>query len=225
MNKLVETIKKGNKVTVEEALQIVNLYPCTHMELKENGKSVMAMQVNQFDEFNDCYEFSQDTSMDSNKFVIHKCDVVDYESEWNEPTDTLFIDCKLTNGMTLRFMVLFSSEPKNMEGYCEIDMESVKDFLDGVIDDKNGYYCILARVTDVFGFDLKMNNPHKTYVSTIEDDWKLHIGDNANSLEIPVTDDSVNMFYMKETAHSKELLVKPYGQAFTEIKMLFFKKH
>lgn len=225
MNKTIEAIKAGNKVTVGELFQIVNLYPCTHMELMKSGKSVMALQVNQFKEFADYYEFSQDTTADFSKIIIPKCDVVDYESEWNEPIDTLFIYCALKNGMELRFMILFCNETKNMEDYYETDVESVKDFLEDVLNDKNDYRIFFARITDVFGFDLKMNNPAKTYVSTLDDDWKLHIGDDTSVLEISVTDDSVNLFYMKETDHSKEIIVKPYGQPFMEIKLLFFKKN
>ena len=52
-----------------------------------------------------------------------------------------------------------------------------------------------------------------------------YIGDDFTTLEVPVVDDCVNLFYMKETEHSKEIIVKPYGQPFMEIKMLFFKKH
>ena len=98
--------------------------------------------------------------------------------------------------------------------------------MEDVIHEKNGYYCILARITDVFGFDFKMRNPIRTYINTLDDsDWKLHISDDANTFEVPVVDDSVNLLYMKETDNSKEIIVKPYGQPFMEIKMLFFKRH
>ena len=98
--------------------------------------------------------------------------------------------------------------------------------MEDVIHEKNEYYCVLARITDVFGFDLKMRNAVRTYINTLDDsDWKLHISDDFNTFEVPVTDDSVNLLYMKETDHSKEIIVKPYGQPFMEIRMLFFKKH
>jgi len=43
--------------------------------------------------------------------------------------------------------------------------------------------------------------------------------------EVPVFDDSINLIYMKETDQSKEIIVKPYGQPFMEIRILFFQKH
>ena len=110
------------------------------------------------------------------------------------------------------------------DGSYETDMYSLQEFLDDAIHDKNEYYCVLARITDVFGFDLKIRNPICTYINTL-DGLALHISDDMNTFEVPVFDDSVNLFYMKETDSSKEIIVKPYGQPFMEIRMLFFKKH
>ena len=119
-----------------------------------------------------------------------------------------------------------SEEEIESEGFDETDVYDVKEFLDNVIHKKNEYYCILARITDVFGFDVKLRNPFRTYVNTLDDsDWKLHISDDFTTVEVPVVDDGVNLLYAKETDNEKEIVVKPFGQPFMEIRMLFFKKH
>ena len=57
-------------------------------------------------------------------------------------------------------------------------------------------------------------------------DWKLHISDDFSVLEVPITDDLVNEFYVKDNEETgvKAIVVKPFGQPFMEISMLFFKK-
>lgn len=141
----------------------------------------------------------------------------------------IFYTSKLKNDMELLLMIVNvsgSEEKIEAEGFWETDVYSIQEFLEDVTCNKNEYYCILARITDVFGFDLKMRNPIRTYINTLDDDdWKLHISDNVNSFEVPLDDDCDNLIYMKETESSKEIIVKPCGQPFMEIKMLFFKKN
>lgn len=75
-----------------------------------------------------------------------------------------------------------------------------------------------------FGFDLKMRNAFRTYINTLdEDDWKLHISDDFTQFEVPVTDDSINEFYVKDNKESgvKEIIIKPFNQPYMEISMLF----
>ena len=139
------------------------------------------------------------------------------------------ITCKLKDDLELFLMIINTSGSLvETKDYNEMDVYELKGFLDDVIHEKNGYYCILTRITDVFGFDLKINNPVRTYINTLdEEDWKLHIGDDFTQFEIPVTDDSVNEIYVKDDGESgsKNIVIKPYNQPFMEISMLFFKKH
>jgi hypothetical protein len=54
---------------------------------------------------------------------------------------------------------------------------------------------------------------------------RLHISCDTSSYDVPVVDDSVNEFYVKDTDDStRKIIVKPYGQPFMEISLLFFKK-
>ena len=54
----------------------------------------------------------------------------------------------------------------------------------------------------------------------------LNVGirEESDSLSLPLCDDSINLFYIKESDRSKEVIIKPFGQPFLEIKMLFIFK-
>lgn len=229
MNKTVEAIKKGQKVTAEELFEAVNVYVLTTLSLKSPDKdSIMSMQVNQFEKFHDGYKFSQKcTGYNDAMYMLKAEDLASVDSEYNQKADALYITCRLKNGMELCLVTVNTAESENeieTDGFNETDVYSLQGFLDDVIHEKNEYYCILARITDVFGFDLKIRNPIRTYINTL-DGLALHISDDMNAFEVPVFDDSINLIYMKETDSSKEIIVKPYGQPFMEIRMLFFKRH
>lgn len=229
MNKTIEAIKAGNKVSTNELFEVVNAYVLTTLSLRasnEDKENLMSIAVNQFEPLHGDYLFSQKcTGLHDVMYLLKADDLDSVNEEYNQ--DVLYITCKLKNGMELCLMIvnLANSEVEvESDGFYETDIYSIKDFLDDVIHQKNEYYCILARITDVFGLDLKMH-PIRTYVNTLDDsDWKLHISDDANTFEVPVVDDCINLFYMKETESSKEILVKPYGQPFMEIRLLFFKR-
>ena len=231
MNKTIEAIKAGKKVTTEELFEVVNAYVLTTLSLRTADKNnVMSMEVNEFKKSHDGYKFSQKcTGFDSVMYLIKADDLVSVDAEYNKEADAFYILCKLKNDMELLLIIVNvsgSEEEIESDGFCETDVYEIKDFLDDVLHEKNEWYIILARITDVFGYDLKMRNPFRTYVNTLDDsDWKLHISDDFTTLEVPVVDDGINLLYMKETDTSKKIIVKPYGQPFMEIKLLFFKKH
>lgn len=229
MNKTVEAIKNEQKVATEELFEIVNAYTLTTLSLMTPDKnSVLSMQVNCFEKLHGDYQFSQQcTGYNAAMYMLKADDLVSVTGKYNQKADALYITCKLKNGMELWLTVINVSGSETeieSDGFYETDIYAIQDFLDDVIHEKNEYYCILSRITDVFGFDLKIRNPIRTYINAL-DGLALHISDDINTFEVPVFDDSVNLLYMKETDSSKEIIVKPYGQPFMEIRMLFFKKH
>lgn len=229
MNKTVEAIKAGNKVKTEELFEVVNAYVLTTLSLRTSEKeSIMSVQVNQFEKLHGDYKFSQQcTGFNDAMYMLKAEDIMSVNGEYNQKADAFYITCKLKNGMELCLMIVNVAESENeidTDGFYESDVYSLQEFLDDTIHEKNEYYCILARITDVFGFDLKIRNPIRTYINTLEG-LALHISDDMNTFEVPIFDDSINLIYMKETDNSKEVIVKPYGQPFMEIRMLFFQKH
>lgn len=231
MNKTVEAIKNGQNVATEELFEVVNSYVLTTLSLRTPDKqSIMSMQINHYKKSSGCYAFTQTCQLFNGvAYSLKPDELVSVRGEYNNKADVFYITCELKNGMELWLMIVNvsgSEEEIESDGFYETNIYDIQEFLEDVIHEKNECYCVLARVTDVFGFDFKMRNAVRTYINTLDDsDWKLHISDEFNTFEVPVTDDSVNLLYMKETDHSKEIIVKPYGQPFMEIRMLFFKKH
>lgn len=41
MNKTIEAIKNGQKVAIEELFDVVNMYDITHLDLMNDGKTVV----------------------------------------------------------------------------------------------------------------------------------------------------------------------------------------
>lgn len=227
MNKTVEALMNGQEVSTQELFELMNDYDITSLSLLDGDKTTLSMQVNRFEAYNDVFEFSQECTSYSNKYTIGQKDIVSTKGEFNEEADALFITSQLADGGKLQLMVLHASDSFKetvSEGYHEKDVYELQEFLDSVMKDESEWYCILAKITDVFGLDLKMQNPIRTYINTLSD-WKLHISDDTNTFEVPVVDDSCNAFYKRENETSVEFIIKPYGQPFMEIKMLFFKKH
>lgn len=231
MNRTVEAIKNGQVVSTEELFEVVNAYVLTTLSVvNTNREKVLSMQVNHCEKFRNCFEFSQTCQMCNEVMYSVKIDeLLSVNAEYSKEANAFCIKGKLKNDMELILIIANvsgSEDEIESDGFYETDIYDIQDFLEDVMHEKNGYYCILARITDIFGFDFKMRNPIRTYINTLDDsDWKLHISDDVNTFEVPVVDDSVNLFYMKETDNSKEIIVKPFGQPFMEIKMLFFKSH
>lgn len=113
------------------------------------------MQVNRFEAYNDVFEFSQECTSYGNKYTIGQKDIVSTKGEFNEEADALFITSQLADGIKLQMMVLHASDSFKetvSEGYHEKNVYELQEFLDSVMKDESEWYCILAKITDVFGW-------------------------------------------------------------------------
>ena len=186
----------------------------------------MAMQVNRCEEVDETYEFSQSCKgYNASVYKLDKSDISDIKSEYCDDVDAFYVTCKLKTGVELWLLVVNASGmDSQLSDFREMGVHELHDFLEETVSMKGKYYCVSARITDVFGFDAKLY-PKIVYINDLDDDWKLHISWDSSSLEVPVIDDNVNEFYVKDTDDSaKTIVVKPYGQPFMEISLLFFKK-
>ena len=86
MNKTIEAIKNGSKVTTEELFELVNAYVLTTLNLKtRDERSVMSMQVNQFEKIHEDYRFSQKcTGFDSVMYELKAKDIISVDAEYNK---------------------------------------------------------------------------------------------------------------------------------------------
>ena len=224
--KMIRAIEGNVDITNEAWYEIVNYYSITQLILRSHaGRTIFAIPINQCEETADTYEFSQScTGYNEAMYSLKKSDLVSVSAEYCEAANSLIMKCELNSGVELcLFVVNESFMGKQLSDFREMDIYNLHDFMEEVINNENEFCCVSVRVTDIYGLDIKLN-PKRVYVNTLDDDWKLHISDDFNSFEVPITDDSINEFYIKDNETAKEIIVKPYGQSFMEISLLFFKK-
>lgn len=224
--KMIRAIEGNVDITNEAWYEIVNYYSITQLILRSHaGRTIFAIPINQCEETADTYEFSQScTGYNAAMYSLKKSDLVSVSAEYCEAANSLIMKGELNSGVELcLFVVNESFMGKQLSDFREMDIYNLHDFMEEVINNENEFCCVSVRVTDIYGLDIKLN-PKRVYVNTLDDDWKLHISDDFNSFEVPITDDSINEFYIKDNETAKEIIVKPYGQSFMEISLLFFKK-
>lgn len=223
MNKVMnEATGNTGARTPEQIFEVVNNYTLTTLNLRKDEEEVMVMQINQYESTPTGHEFFQTCQMNGVSFTLNEENLVAIKSEYNKEADFLHITCKLLDGMELNLMILNVENNKNEfaeDGWKEIDVYDLKGFLE----ETKGYYRVLVRVTNVFGLNIRIENPAPIY---IDEELILNVGirEESDSLSLPLCDDSVNLFYVKESDCSKEVIIKPFGQPFLEIKMLFIFK-
>lgn len=227
MNKTVEAIVNGKDVATEDVFELINNYNVTSLSIQDqdSNNTVLKMQVNQFESYKDVFEFSQKCT-DENSFVVKQSDIVSMDIRWEEEIDSIIVICQLANNRKMGIVIYYVSKDFSVsciDEYEEIDLNYLYEFLEKSLDGE--YSCTTVRVMDKFSVFLKMTYPDRVYIDTLDDsDWKLHVSDDTNELNISVMDDICNAFYYKEDSSFVEIVVKPYGQPFMEIRMLFFKK-
>lgn len=223
MNKVMnEATGNTGARTPEQIFEVVNNYALTTLNLRKDEEEVMVMQINQYESTPTGHEFFQTCQMNGASFTLNEENLVAIKSEYNKEADFLHITCKLLDGMELNLMILNVEDNKNEfaeDGWKEIDVYDLKGFLE----ETKGYYRVLVRVTNVFGLNIRIENPAPIY---IDEELILNVGirEESDSLSLPLCDDSANLFYVKESNRSKEVIIKPFGQPFLEIKMLFIFK-
>lgn len=223
MNKVMnEATGNTGARTSEQIFEVVNNYALTTLNLRKDEEEVMVMQINQYESTPTGHEFFQTCQMNGASFALNEENLVAIKSEYNKEADFLHITCELLNGMELNLMILNVEDNKNEfaeDGWKESDVYGLKGFLE----EMKGYYRVLVRVTNVFGLNIRIENPAPIY---IDEELILNVGirEESDSLSLPLCDDSINLFYIKESDRSKEVIIKPFGQPFLEIKMLFIFK-
>lgn len=227
-NTTFEAIRNGQKVATEDLFGLINVYNFTDLIIQdENNVAVVKVQVDKFTAYENDYEFSQ-LSSDSG-VCVKESDIISIESEYPEGIDTLFIKCQMSDGKKLRLAIphiltnFKSTEYDN--NFYEIDLEDLQNLLENTLGDNAEYHCGFARFNNSNGMSIKITSPERTYIDTLDDSaWKLHVSDWSTVLEVPVTDDDYNTFYRKDDGDTVTIMVKPLGQPFAEIRMIFVKR-
>ena len=214
MNKRIEALLNGKSFNVEETFEIVNDFAITSLILNKDGKTLMSMYVNK-------YELLPD-----GEYHLMADQIEDVEVSYSEEYGSFCIKCSLKDGTDLNLIITDVYSGENApDDRIEIDMYAVKDFLDDIWNGDSDYYCVMASVADVYGFYTRLFPEHVVIETSEDDELKLYISDDRNRIEFPVVDDSVNEFYMVEGKERKDIIIKPFGQPFMEVELMFLKKH
>ena len=228
-NKTVEAIKNGQEVVIEEMFELINAYNLTNLEVyrEDDGIRLTEIFINSFEDYGDTYKFYQSYT-DENMYLLEKSDIIGTEFRLEEKSDILIITCTLSDGKFMDLIIYNVSQDfktSEREGYHLIELEELNEFLENTLGENAEYRCMSVRYFDKFSMDLKMTCPERTYINTLDDtDWKLHISDTMTTFEVSVSsEECMNEFYRKDDGTSVSIIVKPYGQPFAEIRMLFFK--
>lgn len=227
MNRTVNAVMNEQKVDTQELFELVNDFNITSLQIQDSNNTVFKMNINHFEAYGDVFEFSQE-NMDEGSCSIKQSDILSVDARWEEMLDSITIICKMTENKKLSLVTYYVSKDfsvSRLPEYEEMSLSYFDDFLEKSLKDEGEYYCALVKVMDKFSVFLKMTSPQRAFINKLDDsDWKLHIGDNISELDISVMDDSYNAFYYKKSDSSVEIVIKPYGQPFMEVRMLFFKK-
>lgn len=215
MNKTIEAIVNG-KATTKEYFDLINTFDFANITLQKDKKSIFTMAVNKFDSYQDTFEFSQAGT--ETAYMVKSTDIESVNGELLNGTDTFHITARLKDGHMLSICIFHTDtneKSSQMAGYNEIDAFSLKEYLESLEDKR----FILAKVTDAFGLEFVAHTPQNVYIYTSdEDELLLHISNGSMEMELPVFDDSCNEIYIKE-GNMSEILIRPYGQPFMEIKL------
>lgn len=228
MNKTIKALLDGESFNVEETFKIVNDFAITGLILNKDGKTLMSMYVNKYELLpnGECMFSQKCTGYNGTEYHLMADQIKDVEVSYSEEYGSFCIKYSLKDGTDLNLIIVNVTDMEvEPDERIEIDMYTVKDFLDEIWNGNSDYYCVMASMEDLYGLYTRLIPEHVVIETTEDDEWKLHISDDRNCIEFPVVDDSVNEFYMVYGKDRKDIIIKPFGQPFMEVELMFLKKH
>jgi len=226
-NKTVEAIKNGNKPSTQELFGLVNAYDITMLSIQnKNNKTILEMDVNEFESYENTFEFGQLNT--DTKCIIDQSDILLTESKFIEAEDMAHIKCILPDDKKLNLVIFHVSTGRKLsasDGYYEIGLCDLNEFLKETSGDKPEYTCSIVKVKNNSGLKMNWIYPEKVIIKMKNDDTngEFNIIDDVNFLKIDVMDDCCNKFYRKDNQVSIEIMIKPYCEPFMEVRMFFEK--
>ena len=223
-----DSIRNNETLTAEQLFNLVNCYKLTTLSLSQAGTTILTIPVNTFDSWAGNLQFSQDVATEHANFQIKEEDVLSVAAKLHEDNNedgvsALYITAQLTDNRQLHLTIIHPFHNINSwNEYQMLDIFDLDEYLQKLRSENK--CCFIAKVETSFGLELKMWMCN-AYIFGLDDDGldeeaHFHIADQTSSFDAPIFD-SYNLFYVKETENYSEIIIKPYGTPFTEIKMLF----
>lgn len=224
-----DSIRNNEALTAEQMFSLVNCYKLTTLSLSQNSTTILTIPVNTFDSWAGNLEFSQDVATEYTNFQIKEEEVLSVAAKLHEDNNedgvsALYISAQLTDNRRLHLTIIHPHHNINSwSEYQQLDIYDLNEYLHKLHSENKS--CFIAKAETSFGLELKMWMPN-VYIVGIDEDGldeeaHFHIADHSSSFDVPVFDDSCNLLYIKKSDNYSEIIIKPYGTAFTEIKMLF----
>lgn len=215
------------EITMIDVFELINRFRISLIGVTKNGENVVRMDINKFDKFKDTIEFSQENT--DSVYSVNTEDVKSVKAKMQDNSDTLQIDCELTDGTKINVFIFFTSEGKNgisKENCYESDVYELKEYLDEV-NKKDS--CPIFSITDDFGLKVSLDCVDSMVVEETEDGFTFYANRSGTKIELPLVDDSCNGIYYVPTENEegketgRHWLIKPFGQPFAEIRFFMMK--
>ena len=228
MNEVVERVKtSAKKINAEDIKSLVEAYNITQvMVMDAEGDDVVKLYANRCELFEDKIEFYQSGTLDgTNGITIRYEDMTNATLKEDEEEGNYLIlqfDLPDDQKLCLKFFDEWSDD--DIEGWHEIDLDNMKQFMEDALHGTNGYSLTAVNISDGFALNLSIYGGRAFIEDLDEKHPKLRVNFDGNSLELLVFEDDCNDFQTKEADTMKAIRIFPYGQPFTTVKLLYCKK-
>ncbi|MCD8018709.1 MAG: hypothetical protein LUF92_03735 [Clostridiales bacterium] len=223
-NKTLETIMNNQEVTLDEAMELIDVYEYATLHLTNASGRELSLEINRCDDQKGSYVFSQHYYSTENSYTVMKDEIVSHEIKYQEHDsrsrfDYIFITCHLKDDSKLD-LIIFKHDSyvkKECDGEYEfLDTSEAEDlFAETTGEDSKWKYAIVT-INDIRGFS-------STYifvnVSYDEDEMELVIKGKEGSAKINLEGETE--IYFREDEYCREFLIRPNNLPFMRIELSF----
>lgn len=214
MNKRIETVLNNREAKPADYFELVNIFNLSSLSLQKDKHSIVSMDINEFIEMHNRFEFRQKCT--DTYFSIKKEDIQSVSGRMLDDTDTFLVTVNLTDGTSIYISIFHTDtneKPEECERFTEMDIYDLQEYFN----DKEHKPSFLS-ITDAFGLKTYSEHINKLSVVENEDGVKVKIEySSCAETSFSLVDDCRNEIYLKESGFADTILIKPYGQPFTEI--------
>ena len=217
MNKNIETVLNNKNTKATDFFELVNTFDYAELTVHKDGNAVVSIGINQFEPFHSGYLFGQ--KCNDTHYIIDSADIKSVSGRMLDDMDTFLIEVPMADDSKVSICIYHTDTNEKTEireSYYESDVFSLLDYFN----DKT-HKVIMAKVNDTFGFEILFKNIKDCTFEEVEEyQYKLHLVDgNCKTVDFPLVDDSINEIFAKEGITSDIILIRTFGQPFTEISL------
>jgi hypothetical protein len=218
MRTRIEAVLNNKDAKAQDYFELVNIYEFSQVTLQRDGESILSMDINEVNTWADkTFDFREKCT--STRFTVEESNIVSITGRMLDGMDTFLIEADLKDGSKLAVIIYHvdTNEKREVsESYYESDVFSLLDYLN-----EEDHKVMMAIIHDSFGLEIKMNSVRNCTLTETEEAFEMQI----DTMTFPLMDDSCNEIYIKEGSVTDTILIRPYGQPFSEISIFVSKKN